>query len=849
MRTYRGWDRGLALCVAAALCAASAAAATPAAPAKETAASPPTGSQDIQVADGDDDAEEASDGDVMASSSDLELAYDDEHGSHGSQTVGIRFAGLKAPRGALVRNAFIQFTCKDSSDEPCRLTIRGQAAPNAAAFKEKRRDVSSRPTTRAEVRWEPPAWHEGAAGAAQRTGDLAAIVQEIIGSEGWAPGNSLVFIVTGQGRALRRAWSCDGQGSQAPRLHVEWGQGGSASPPAAQPGQDAAASASLPSVRGQETRVARDEDDAEERAGGSVSLSSSDIELVFDEARDEGSQTVGVRFTGISVPARATVARAWVQFTACESSRGACQLVVRGEAAGSAAPFEEERRNVSARPRTKAEVRWEPPPWKADAAEAAQRTPDLAPIVREIVARPDWSPGNPLAFIITGEGTRRAYSHDSSPERAARLHVEWQLGPVAQPPSAVGAQAGAPVPHTASQPGAPPEPAGEPGRSLSEAANELIDDLLATGSRLIELPLVMVLVGVAAGVGGLAVVARYTFCRQGKRRWVYRGLLGGFALLVVLAAAFSVDRRIARVQDQVRQLGTRMVFDAPAPPPGAAQPGAPSGAARRPYAPRKASLVEAAAAQEAMEKQFGKVKMQVSPYDDAMDLVRLRLVETVAEVLLVVVDLEHPGLEVRVDPAITRKWLTSEFARENSCTVAINGTTGRSSSRNSGLGEWRGFQVCRGQVVSEEEKDTPRPCLAFDQQNRATYLPMAAAERKLPPGTYNAISGHFDALLAGVEPKKDETRHPYTAMGINEKGTVLYLLVVDGRQPRQSMGLSRRDIARVLKGFGAHNAMLCDGGGSTCVYLKKLGGIANQPSDGEERPTYTHFGLALPGGE
>ena len=38
-----------------------------------------------------------------------------------------------------------------------------------------------------------------------------------------------------------------------------------------------------------------------------------------------------------------------------------------------------------------------------------------------------------------------------------------------------------------------------------------------------------------------------------------------------------------------------------------------------------------------------------------------------------------------------------------------------------------------------------------------------------------------------------------------------------------------------------------DEGGSSCIYLKKFGGIVNSPSDnaGEERPTYTHFGIHL----
>ena len=83
-------------------------------------------------------------------------------------------------------------------------------------------------------------------------------------------------------------------------------------------------------------------------------------------------------------------------------------------------------------------------------------------------------------------------------------------------------------------------------------------------------------------------------------------------------------------------------------------------------------------------------------------------------------------------------------------------------------------------------------------------------------------------------------------MAINEAGTRLYLLVVDGRQPDYSMGFSHNDAGMFLKAFGAHDGMLCDQGGSSCMYLKTFGGLSSVPSGGgRERPTYTHFGIAL----
>jgi hypothetical protein len=59
-----------------------------------------------------------------------------------------------------------------------------------------------------------------------------------------------------------------------------------------------------------DVRVAASSDDAEESSGGSVSLTSSDLELVTDGTV---VQTVGVRFRSLAIPKGATITAAWIQ--------------------------------------------------------------------------------------------------------------------------------------------------------------------------------------------------------------------------------------------------------------------------------------------------------------------------------------------------------------------------------------------------------------------------------------------------------------------------------------------------------------------------------------------------------
>jgi hypothetical protein len=159
---------------------------------------------DVAVAASSDDAEEAPSGSVSRSSSDLELATDGTK----VQTVGVRFARVDVPRGAIIRSAQVRFQTDETSSAATSLRIQAQAADNAPTFQRTAFDVSSRPRTAAAVTWAPPWTVVGEAGPAERTPDLAAVLSEVVARPGWAAGNALVIIVTGTGE--RVAGSFDG---------------------------------------------------------------------------------------------------------------------------------------------------------------------------------------------------------------------------------------------------------------------------------------------------------------------------------------------------------------------------------------------------------------------------------------------------------------------------------------------------------------------------------------------------------------------------------------------------------------------------------------------------------------
>jgi PKD repeat protein len=192
----------------------------------------------------------------------------------------------------------------------------------------------------------------------------------------------------------------------------------------------ATAVATITSQGSLDKRIAAGSDDAEEPTGAKPVTNSNDLELVSDAS----IQTVGMRWTGVSIPPRATITRAYIQFAAKETQSEATSLTIRGQAADNPSSFNTATGNISTRPRTTAAASWAPLAWNTGEAGANQRTPDLSGVVQEIVSRTGWASGNALAIIVTGTGHRTAWSYNGSSSQAPLLHVEYTGAPPADAP-------------------------------------------------------------------------------------------------------------------------------------------------------------------------------------------------------------------------------------------------------------------------------------------------------------------------------------------------------------------------------------------------------------------------------
>jgi len=340
-----------------------------------------------QVSNSTDDAEEYANGSTKLSSPDLELVND---GSDNDQTIGIRFSGINIPKGVTILSAYLEFTAKDNLNNSVSLTLKTEDVDNSPQFATSVNNITNRHTSNSFVSWEPNAWEDG---KLYQSPELKSIIQEIISRSGWSNENALSFIIDGSGK--RRAWSYDGNGT-APKLYIIYKEG------------DINLAFEINSSN----------NDAEEYENGTMRLTSSDLELVNNGSNND--QTVGMRFSDITIPKNSTILNAYLEFVAKDEEDGNVSLNIKAENVDNPNQFSSTAYDISNRITTSSSVNWSPEPWVGG---VVYQTNDIKTIVQNIINREGWQSGNALSIIITGTGKRRAWSYDGN-GNAPKLYIK-----------------------------------------------------------------------------------------------------------------------------------------------------------------------------------------------------------------------------------------------------------------------------------------------------------------------------------------------------------------------------------------------------------------------------------------
>ena len=228
------------------------------------------------------------------------------------------------------------------------------------------------------------------------------------------------------------------------------------------------------------------------------------------------------------------------------------------------------------------------------------------------------------------------------------------------------------------------------------------------------------------------------------------------------------------------------------------------------------------------------------------------------------VDLTRPGLKVRIapggdDPDGPGEWETTlmtptRIAARDGFSLAINGDFFSIRQPADAVawpsyrpGVWAnviGPAVSTGNTWSRSNKK--RPCLIVRGKGRVSIEQIA----KPPADAQEVIAGNVMLVAGGkVVPQRNQDKHPRTVVGLNDRGTRLVILVVDGRRPGVASGMSYDESAREMLRLGCKTAINLDGGGSSVMVLRDpethRWRVLNQPSDGQERPVANVLGITL----
>lgn len=183
---------------------------------------------------------------------------------------------------------------------------------------------------------------------------------------------------------------------------------------------------------------------------------------------------------------------------------------------------------------------------------------------------------------------------------------------------------------------------------------------------------------------------------------------------------------------------------------------------------------------------------------------------------------------------------TSAIAADNGAVLAING-------------DYYGFRdtgiVIRNGVVFRD--DGARQGLAFYRDGTAAVYDETAtsADELVADGVWNTLSFgpalvQDGQIVDGIDDVEVDTNfgnhsiqgaQPRTAVGVIDADHYVFV-VVDGRSPGYSAGVTMTGLAAIMQGLGVTTAYNIDGGGSSTMYFN--GTVVNDPlGKGEERGT------------
>jgi exopolysaccharide biosynthesis protein len=215
-------------------------------------------------------------------------------------------------------------------------------------------------------------------------------------------------------------------------------------------------------------------------------------------------------------------------------------------------------------------------------------------------------------------------------------------------------------------------------------------------------------------------------------------------------------------------------------------------------------------------------------------------------IFLLTVDLSVSGVSIEVatpfdQPDFTRQTVRDMITYKNKSTQhvigGVNGDYWDVSTPNLPSGTPLGLVYKNGMMIKElPDKNYYFLALLRDKTavigNFTKYQLVRTNIREALGGRYWLVQNRLN-----ISEKLNTNVEPRTSVGVLNPQKVVFV-IVDGRRPGYSVGISMQNLADLFLTIGATEAINMDGGGSTTYILKNNEGkfeTINRPSDNSER--------------
>ncbi len=335
------------------------------------------------------------------------------------QLVGVRFTDIGIPQGATIISAVLEMTAQTTDSGAGTFTVWADKSETAREFTEHDWDFTNRPQT-STVTYDPGAWTEG---EQYESADLSPVIQQVVDQNNWCGGNDIALILGGTDNRSIVSYESSLNHVAAERdypamsLRVVYDQ------------------STIPDGKGctLDTQIAqvtgKNNDAYQLRSSNRMLRRTQSIRLPQSNDTNSAIEHLsGFRFAQVTVPQGAEITDARVEFTVAKGSSGDFSARILGQATNSAASIRKGSNDLSNRAKTVATVDWihTEDTTTGDKLES----PDISPIVQEIVNRGGWKPLNELMIFVERKDTGGSYQEvktfDESPGVAAKIYITYK---------------------------------------------------------------------------------------------------------------------------------------------------------------------------------------------------------------------------------------------------------------------------------------------------------------------------------------------------------------------------------------------------------------------------------------